>query len=434
MSSTVAKNNSAAPTDDDFSANAFGLSATDSPFLSEVFFGNAVQESYAFIVERLASHTDENAVVLSYDCGFLAFGARLKNALKAAPCGRSTALFGDASSSELACGISSNSIYERTSFFSVDDNELDGIGRLVRSIENVGAFVAIGDSELAIEVLGELIKTGYSGEVLVLPTDYSVADAEVYRLSKNLGCVKFFYDDAFFYFLKKGKTADAVRSVFSKRIAFIEMRVNELIGGDFDFSTAKRLLNESVKECLNFLKDYDYKRLVFAKTLSAEAVCDLPFGDDTAAVSKVLKAYGLRTESGEREYLAYKILLKLYSVAIASDVCAVKVPSFVLGREELKSLLPSAAICEPPECYPLNAEREFERVRKDEKIVDCVLRFNAEVPRLERVVYLVYGGRKRAEEEYPQNVLLQAVKSAPLLSRGVTLLKLIWADGFLELI
>lgn len=422
--------------------------STFDKFINAASFGDAAQAAFSFITERLAVlhggvdvaeerltlEEIKNAAVLSCDAGFLTFGVKIKGLLRAAAENadvEKTACTNE-NGKKSGCDLAA-SAYSRTVFFSVEECDNEVIAPLLYSVNNLNAVVLIGDRAIVENSLSVLQKNGYAGGVLILPTDFSVVDLAVFNFSESFGEFRLFFDDKHFSSLKKGKYADAVRSVFSKRIAFVEMRVNELIASDLDFSRAKKLLNESVTLCFEYLKKYDYKKLVFAKTAAACALCGLPFGDDTAAIADILSEYRLKTEYGEREYLAYKILIKLYSIALASGVRAVRVPSYVLQREELKALMPAAEIAPPPEFYATDDEL-LKKIKDDRKICDSVKRLNAEIPRLEKIIYIIYGGKRRAEEDYPQSVLLQATKLAPLLTRGVTLLKAVWADGLLELV
>lgn len=428
------------------SSNSCGGSfdrSTFDKFINAASFGDAAQAAFSFITERLAAlHGNgdvaeersaleeiKNAVVLSYDAGFLTFGVKIKGLLRAAAenadCEKETC-------EKTGCDLAA-SVYSRTVFFSVEECDNEAIAPLLSSVDGLNAVVLIGDRAIVENSLSVLQKNGYTGGVLILPTDFSVVDLAVFNLSDSFSEFRLFFDHKHFSSLKKGKYADAVRSVFSKRIAFVEMRVNELIAPDLDFSHAKKLLNESVTLCFEYLKNYDYKKLVFAKTAAACALCGLPFGDAAAAIADILSEYRLKTEYGEREYLAYKILIKLYSIALASDVCAVRVPSYVLQREELKALMPTAKIAPPPEFYATDGDF-LKKIKGDRKLCESVKRLNAEIPRLEKIIYIIYGGKRRAEEDYPQSALLQATRLAPLLTRGVTLLKAVWADGLLELV
>lgn len=416
--------------------------STFDKFINAASFGDAAQAAFSFITERLALlhgngdvaedrldlEKNKNAVVLSCDAGFLTFGVKIKGLLRAAA---ENADCEKESYKNYCCDLAA-SVYSRTVFFSVEECDNEAIAPLLSSVDGLNAVVLIGDRAIVENALSVLQKNGYTGGVLILPTDFSVVDLAVLNLSERFGEFRLFFDDKHFSSLKKGKYADAVRSVFSKRIAFVEMRVNELIAPDLDFSYAKKLLNESITLCFEYLKNYDYKKLVFAKIAAACALCGLPFGDDGAAIADILSVYRLKTEYGEREYLAYKILIKLYSIALASDVCAVRVPSYVLQREELKALMPAAKNAPPPEFYA--TDDLLKKIKGDRKLCDSVKKLNAEIPRLEKIIYIIYGGKRRAEEDYPQSALLQATKLAPLLTRGVTLLKAVWADGLLELV
>lgn len=329
---------------------------------------------------------------------------------------------------------------ETVSFFSFDDGRLDGktAKKLIASVSDPVAIVIIGDEELISLAVGFSKELFPFTDLLVLPTDYSFGRF----ISENACRVKdglyFGFDDEVFSRLKKNKVADALRSVFSKRLLFVEMRVNELIGAVFDKKVIVEYLNESIRLSGEFFLEYDYKKLVFATVISAAAVGLLPFDNPADRIADVLSTYDLETEPGERAYLAYRILLKLYGVFLCSEEKMLKAPSYVFAKRELTALFEAAykpfGIQKTPEY--LTDDRTLsvisEKIRRDEIIRATVEELTRRIPFGERMIYSLYGGKKHSVEAYSSEAKGNALKLAPVIAVGDSLYKIVWANGFTE--
>lgn len=397
--------------------------------LSGVAFGDAA----ALIVDFICGHgglsgdlsgsdnktlCDEGgAVIITRDSGYLALCKKIRPYI-------------------CECDISNEdkqSLLSRTLIFSVDDDYAqETVFRLLESVDSPVCVIAAGDGCLISCARHYCAKKKI--DLLAVPLDFSFGKAlrcDFDFLKEN--CY-FAFDDKLFESLQKNKIADAVRIVFSKRILFIEMCVNRLIGADFDEESAKKLVNRSVIECGEYFKDYDYKKLVYAILLSEKAQAILPFDNPVDCISEILKKYNLEVLDGEREYLAYKMLVKIYGVFLSSDAEAVKVPSCYMYLDELESILPKATRYDPPSYY-CNDELLYDikkRLTECEKLGGYIEELTSRIPQGDHIIYLIYGGRKTSVELYPSNVKAQSLKLAPLICKGDSLLKLVWACGYFE--
>ena len=331
------------------------------------------------------------------------------------------------------CEEEKRAFADRTVFFSVDDGADEKIAeRLLRSVKKTLCVAAVGGGELIARAVDYCAENNV--DLLAVPLDYSFGCV----LKRNCDFVAekcfFAFDNDLFSSLQKNRVADVIRQVLSKRILFVEMRVNQLIGLHFDDETPKKLLNESVYECLNYFKNYDYKSLAYAKFLSEKAAMLLPFESPAESMSKVLSCYDLDVSEGDREYFAYKTLIKIYGVMLSDCVNMVKVPSYGMCADQLKAIMPNAKINPKPSyyCNDENLSLLLKTLAEDDKLGGYIKELALNIPDGEHIVYLVYGGRKSTVELYPQNINAQSLRLAPLICKGDSLLKILWATGVFE--
>ena len=331
------------------------------------------------------------------------------------------------------CEEEKHAFADRTVFFSVDDGADEKIAeRLLHSVKKPLCVAAVGGGELIARAVDYCAENNV--DLLAVPLDYSFGCV----LKRNCDFVAekcfFAFDNELFSSLQKNRVADVIRQVLSKRILFVEMRVNQLIGLHFDDETPKKLLNESVYECLNYFKNYDYKCLTYAKFLSEKAAMLLPFESPAEGMSKVLSCYDLDVSEGDREYFAYKMLIKIYGVMLSDCVNMVKVPSYGMCADQVKAIMPNAIINPKPSyyCNDENLSLLLKTLAEDDKLGGYIKELALNIPDGEHIVYLVYGGRKSTVELYPQNINAQSLRLAPLICKGDSLLKILWATGVFE--
>ena len=392
-----------------------------------------VQESCSGATENVSTEKFKRAVVLCRDSGYFSVVKRIRAQLKEKNAGN---VCGSGAGGEVFGSEPNGVIY-----FSVDNDlkRMNDVKILLGSAENMSCLVVAGDGELIFSALECCACKKL--DMLIIPTDFNFdkafAFAEESGISEFIKAhVYFAFDDNVFSSLRKNDVADAVRGVLSKRILFVEMRVNQLIGLHFDAERAKNLINESIKACGDYFKDYDYKKLIYAKSLGILAELSLPCSNPVKAISDVLALYDIVTQNGEREYLAYKILAKVYGIVLATDIDTLKVPSYAFCKDEIKTLLPHSIIYGAPDYYADNDRLSelLSALKADEKLNVTVEELNRRVPQSEKIIYLLYGGRKYSVEGYPVNIKIQALRLAPLMTKGENLLKIIWAAGFIDLV
>ena len=403
-----------------------------------------VQESCSGLTENVSAKKFKRAVVLCRDSGYFSvvkriravIGERSEQNTKNGGLKGVSAGGGSETSGENFVKVPGGVIY-----FSIDNDlkRMNNVKILLESVNNMSCLVVAGDGELIFSALEYCARKKV--DTLIIPTDFNFdkafASAKEPGISEFMKAhVYFAFDEKVFSSLRKNDVADAVRGILSKRILFAEMRVNQLIGLYFDAERAKSLINESIKVCGDYFKDYDYKKLIYAKSLGILAELSLPFSDPVKAISDVLALYDIETQNGEREYLAYKILAKVYGIALAADIDTLKVPSYAFCKDEIETLLPNSTIYGAPDYYADNEKLSLilSALKADEKLNATIEELNRRVPQCEKIIYLLYGGRKYSVEGYPVNIKIQALRLAPLMTKGENLLKIIWAAGFIDLV
>jgi len=379
----------------------------------------------------------KRAVVLCRDSGYFSVVKRIRALLKERNVAKNAEKVCESGTDGEIFDLEPNGVI----YFSVDNDlkRMNDVKILLESVNNMSCLVVAGDGELVYSALEYCADRMV--DALIVPTDFNFDKAVLCgEERKENGFMKeqiyFAFDEKVFSSLRKNDVADAVRGILSKRILFAEMRVNQLIGLHFDAERAKSLINESIKACGDYFKDYDYKKLIYAKSLGILAETSLPFSDPVKAISDVLSLYDIEAQNGEREYLAYKILAKVYGIALAADIDTLKVPSYAFCKDEIETLLPRSTVYAAPDYYADNEKLSelLSALRADEKLNATVEELNRRVPQCEKIIYLLYGGRKYSVEGYPVNIKIQALRLAPLMTKGDNLLKIIWTAGFIDLV
>ena len=102
--------------------------------------------------------------------------------------------------------------------------------------------------------------------------------------------------------------------------------------------------------------------------------------------------------------------------------------------DQLKAIMPNAKINPKPSyyCNDENLSLLLKTLAEDDKLGGYIKELALNIPDGEHIVYLVYGGRKSTVELYPQNINAQSLRLAPLICKGDSLLKILWATGVFE--
>ena len=300
------------------------------------------------------------------------------------------------------------------------------VQKLLADESGADCVIVVGDDELALN-FKKLLSSEF--KLIFMPLSF---DFGAFLQCEEVSNISLVFDDEVFASLSKNKLLSGVKSVLSKRITFIESAVYELIGG---LLSEKEYLSLAVyaQECLlNYLSSRSLQSLIRAQFFASLAIGSLPIQNSPLSCASQIVDYEGLAEFGEREYMFYQMLLKIYSLYQNNDTdFLVKLPCpidcFLEGNNQISNL---------PE-FVFDGQRlaECKRAVKDsERIKQSVNKYLAELESLEKVFYSIYAGRKYTVQNYNQKQRTSALKQAPLACAKISLLKLIWADGVLEYI
>jgi len=365
------------------------------------YFGDAPE-----YVVNLTLKSDAPAVIVSYDEEYFALGKKIKDL------GRE---------------------YNRKDvFFCLDeDADVDNVCSLLSSVKNPAYIVSIGSAFLS-EICYNYAK---NNEIVFiwLPTDFNFSP--VLKIGENRNDFYVVFDLKYYEKLKKSAQLSGFKSVLSSRILFIEMRVNELINGFTLRKSVTGLINDSLKALGKYIVSDDIKELIKANLIRSMIEIMLPFASSVSAVNLVLNAYKTSCEKEENEYFAYRILLNLYSFFLNDEGdYLIKLPSIVKCEERVKELKIEAERLYFPAYLGDEQKTKIlcEIIRKDEIIKEYVRALKKVEKNDEKEIYYIYAGRKNTVEVYNAKQRAEALKLAPILQKGDSLLKIMWAAGYIE--
>lgn len=365
------------------------------------YFGDAPE-----YVVNLTLTSDAPAVIVSYDEEYFALGKKIKD-----------------------LGREHN---RKDVFFCLDeDADADNVCSLLSSVKNPACIVSIGSAFLA-EICYNYAKNN-SIIFIWLPTDFNFSP--VLKIGENRNDFNVVFDLKYYEKLKKSTQLSGFKSVLSSRILFIEMRVNELINGFTLRKPITGLINDSLKELGKYIVSNDIKELIKANLIKSMIEIMLPFASSVSAVNLALNAYKTSCEKEENEYFAYRILLNLYSFFLNDEGdYLIKLPSIVKCEERVKELKIEAERLYFP-AYSGDEQKTkilCEIIRKDEIIKEYVRALKKVEKNDEKEIYYIYAGRKNTVEVYNAKQRAEALKLAPILQKGDSLLKIMWAAGYIE--
>ena len=381
--------------------SAVSLSQDECVVQGDYYFGDAPRFAFYQAVNNGGS-----AAIVSYDEGYFALGKSIK---------------------ELSRGSGRKDV-----FFCLDDGSDAGAAYdLLRSADGVTTVIAIGAAELAAVCLK--YAKAQSAAFLWLPTDFDYA--KVISLAEGYKTFNIAFDVNYYEKLKKSTILSGFKSVLASRIMFVEMRVNELLNG---FAYRKEIaghINESLKACGRYISGGNVKELITANLIRAAVENSLPFTNPATAISTVLDSYKTDCIKSENEYFAYGLLLRLYSLFFLDDGdYLIRLPSVVLTEERIKQLKTDGETLYFPSY--LSDLKKIDSLcsilRKDEILKSYIRTLTGIIEKDEKEIYYVYAGRKNTVEAYNAKQRGEALRLAPVLQRGESLFKIMWAAGYTE--
>lgn len=365
------------------------------------YFGDAPE-----YVVNLILKNDLPAVIVSYDEEYFLLGKKIKDS------GREHG--------------------RKDVFFCLDEGaDEDNVCSLLSSVENTSYIVSIGSTFLA-EICYNYAKK-HSIFFIWLPTDFNFSS--VLKMGDNRNDFNVVFDLNYYEKLKKSAQLSGFKSVLSSRILFIEMRVNELINGFTLRKSITGLINDSLKALGKYIVSGNIKELIKANLIRSMIEITLPFASSISAVNLVLNAYKTSCEKEENEYFVYRMLLNLYSLFLNDDGdYLIKLPSIVKCEQRVKELKIEAENLYFPAYSGDEQKTEIlcEIIKKDEIIKEYVRALKKVEKNDEQEIYYIYAGRKNTVEVYNAKQRAEALKLAPILQKGDSLLKIMWAAGYIE--
>ena len=379
---------------DNFAVN-FLLSNTNA------FLGKA-EEIYFNSVKKQS----ERILIFCYDADYFLLGKRVKDLLIK-------------NAKSVTCYSLERSVPLKPSIEKIFANEV-----------GFNAVLAVGNEKIAAAVAPFVNE---SKNFAFMPTDFDFSFFLCSGSGKNCSLI---FDSAIFSLAKKNKVLSGLKSVVSKRIIFIEMRVNQLIGGYLEQKEAISAF-EKGQEMLNlFLKDLNVMHLILAQFYCGVAISVISCCFEPMQCSIVAEKLLDNSGFGEREFLFYEILLKIYMLYFNNPIDFIcKLPNVISDREQLERL--GLLGCENY-FEPLYDTKRLSlikgEIKGDSELKQEVEKQLETIFSLKKIFKSVYAGRKYTVEHYSQKQRSTALKLAPLTCNKPSALKLVWADGVLEYI
>ncbi len=358
--------------------------------------------------ENLAVDMLENVsseiLLFAYDKGYFTLGKRIKDAL-------------------LQKG-------KKLSCFCLDEEcNLDfTLNKLLGEVAFYSTIIVIGDSNLAISLKG---KVSENVNFYYFPIDFEFDRFLCEENSKNS---KLIFDQKVYFESKKNKLLNGIKSVLSKRIAFIEMRVYELIGGLFSENGAFLALLEGQDSLREYFKKPNLVNLVLAQFYCSVAISCLPVDFCPLYCSQIALKQQSVADGCDLEFTFYKLLLKIYSLYFNNNINFIaQLPDILSEREQLEKL----SLCES-KALPdfLYDNKKVESIRKllnsDNQLKQITFEQLNQIEPLEKTFKKIYAGRKYTVEHYGEKQRAKSIGLCSLLTQKTSALKVIWADGVLQ--
>lgn len=231
-------------------------------------------------------------------------------------------------------------------------------------------------------------------------------------------------------------TAECVKSILAKRIIYAEIAFNRAIAPHFSAEKAEKLLDES----FYYLQVYQTTRyltpLVIAcfKGVIAQHICGvehLPF-----VAGKILEKTQNLAFDGEREYLIYKMLLRLYNFYFSNDLSfTIKQGGVACEQESIKNLFKGID-------YNYSLPRYMYDVKEIDKIKNNLISDGKGIALVKEYLNLLsedevalrkeFGGKRYNVEHYNNKQRLTALTLAPYFIKKPCAYNLLFASGILE--
>ena len=203
--------------------------------------------------------------------------------------------------------------------FSLNDNKpfINDLQVLLSSVKEVSTVIVTGSEDLALAVSKFYLNK--SVKVIYLPLDFNY-EFFLKNSLENANNNLVILDESLLAKCNRSAFADCVRRIFARKIFRVEIAVNRAINQDNNLKQAENQLNESEIYLQKYLDTHLIVYLVIAhlKSIIFESITNIEYLPLVAGeiLNKLNANFSLR---GEREYLVYKMLLKLYRFYFSND-------------------------------------------------------------------------------------------------------------------
>ncbi len=315
----------------------------------------------------------------------------------------------------------------------INENELEV---LLRSVNNVGTIIVTASEDLAM-----LISKKYENskvKIIYLPLDFDYEFFIKHALSSGLDRA-IILDEKLLAKCNRSAFVDCVRRIFARKLIKVEMAVNRAITGDNSKKQVADVLEESQKYLQKYLQTHLIVYLVISHLLSivSEVLSGFDYIPSIAGeiLSKLNANLSLR---GEREYLIYKMILRLYKFYFTNDT------SFLLKRcgiarqeEQINKLMGDCYLLDYslPKTVDLSCEELDElkeKVYSDETVIKLIDGYLMELDNEAQIFKKEFGGRKYTVEHYNAKERATALTLTPYLLKNKSAYELLFASGIIE--
>ncbi|MBQ7408533.1 MAG: hypothetical protein IJW13_04590 [Clostridia bacterium] len=368
-----------------------------------VKFGSGAQHGQEF----LNCSSEGRSIIVTYDSGWYLVGKSLKD---------------NTTSKEVTC-------------FSFDNGLpfLPALEKLLLSVSDAKRVAVIGNQSLAL-YCAHFLK---DASICFIPTDFNFCAFYNLILSGRTDCRLII--DGKLLIGKKNIAASGVKSILSKNIILLEDAVNRAIGGYFVNNNWQNILKSAIECALKYFETQNVYYIIRGQLFAQAAVYLSGIGNPSEMAAAVLENFANLSEVGEREYFAYKMLVRIYLVYFSNDSSfLIKKGGELLQTEEINRLFPFVAnkiINKMPQwVYDDKKVKQYKANAIKEDVLKKIKEQEGLFERHAQMLRKIYAGRKYTVEHYTVKQRALALNLLPLLSNECGALWLVFADGVLEYI
>ena len=321
--------------------------------------------------------------------------------------------------------------------FSLNDNKpfINDLQVLLSSVKEVSTVIVTGSEDLALAVSKFYLNK--SVKVIYLPLDFNY-EFFLKNSLENANNNLVILDESLLAKCNRSAFADCVRRIFARKIFRVEIAVNRAINQDNNLKQAENQLNESEIYLQKYLDTHLIVYLVIAhlKSIIFESITNIEYLPLVTGeiLNKLNANFSLR---GEREYLVYKMLLKLYRFYFSNDTSFIlKNCGIASQEEELNKLMGDCVLLDyslPQIVYNENEINSIkQKIVKDINIINLIDNLISELENEAQILKKEFGGKKYTVEHYSTKQRATALTLAPYLIKKDCAYKLLFASGILE--